>query len=68
MTGLCLPVQILRYAQDDNEQETGQEAEKETEKAPLYRVQAGAYMIKGNAEAMKDRLRKAGIEAVIIQI
>ena len=49
--------------QKKEEQETGQE----TEKAPLYRVQAGAYTIKANAEAMKEKLKKAGIDAVIIQ-
>ena len=55
--------------QKKEEQGTGQEAEKETEteKAPLYRVQAGAYTIKANAEAMKEKLKKAGIDAVIIQ-
>ena len=53
--------------QKKEEQGTGQEAETETEKAPLYRVQAGAYTIKANAEAMKEKLKKAGIDAVIIQ-
>lgn len=51
----------------DNQKKEEQETGQETEKAPLYRVQAGAYTIKANAEAMKEKLKKAGIDAVIIQ-
>lgn len=36
-------------------------------KGPLYRVQAGAYSVKENAEAMQNRLKEAGIDAIIIQ-
>lgn len=32
----------------------------------LYRVQVGAYAVKSNADAMRQRLRDAGFEAVIV--
>lgn len=34
---------------------------------PLYRVQVGAYNEKTNAEIMRNRLKKAGFEAIIIK-
>ena len=33
---------------------------------PKYRVQVGAYSRKTNAETMKQKLRKAGFDAVIV--
>lgn len=39
-----------------------------SESKTLYRVQVGAYADRSNAEAMKDRLGKAGIDAVIVQV
>lgn len=32
----------------------------------LYRVQVGAYSIKGNADAMRNRLQEAGFDAIIV--
>lgn len=32
-----------------------------------YRVQVGAYSVKSNAESMKNRLQKAGFDALIVQ-
>lgn len=32
----------------------------------LYRVQVGAYSVKTNAEAMRDKLKSAGFEAIIV--
>ncbi len=37
------------------------------EKGTLYRVQAGAYSVKENAEAMRKRLEEAGFDAIIIR-
>lgn len=37
----------------------------EKPKTTLYRVQVGAYRIKGNAEAMLDKLKKAGFDGFI---
>lgn len=34
---------------------------------PVYRVQAGAYVEKSNAEELRDKLEKIGIEAVIVK-
>lgn len=36
-------------------------------KDALYRVQVGAYTIKGNADAMKKRLQDAGFDAVVVK-
>lgn len=33
----------------------------------IYRVQVGAYSVKKNAEAMKDKLKKAGFDAIIVE-
>lgn len=33
----------------------------------LYRVQVGAYGVKGNADAMKERLRAAGFDAIVVK-
>lgn len=35
-------------------------------KKELYRVQVGAYSVKGNADQMKDKLRAAGFDAIIV--
>lgn len=37
------------------------------DKAALYRVQVGAYSVKSNAEAMKQKLQAAGFDAFITQ-
>ena len=36
------------------------------DKKQLYRVQVGAYSIKGNADQMKDKLKAAGFDAIIV--
>ena len=33
----------------------------------LYRVQVGAYGVKENAQAMADKLKRAGFDAAIVQ-
>ncbi len=35
-------------------------------KKELYRVQVGAYSVKGNADQMKDKLKAAGFDAIIV--
>ena len=43
-------------------------AEPETEATgSLYRVQVGAYKTKGNADKMKEKLKTAGFEAVVVK-
>lgn len=37
-----------------------------SEKTSLYRVQVGAYLVKANAEAMQNKLKKAGFDGYII--
>ncbi|MCI9191292.1 MAG: SPOR domain-containing protein, partial [Lachnospiraceae bacterium] len=32
----------------------------------LYRVQVGAYTVKGNATAMQAKLKAAGFDAIIV--
>lgn len=39
----------------------------DTEPATLYRVQVGAYRNKANAEAMVAKLKKMGVEAMIVK-
>ena len=36
------------------------------EKGRLYRVQAGAYTVKANAEALQEKLKNAGFDAMIV--
>ena len=36
-------------------------------KDALYRVQVGAYGVKGNAEAMRDKLKAAGFDAIVVK-
>ena len=36
------------------------------DKKQLYRVQVGAYSVKGNADQMKDKLKAAGFDAIIV--
>lgn len=33
----------------------------------IYRVQVGAYSVKGNAESMQTKLKKAGFDAVVVK-
>lgn len=49
---------------DKESQAAGSETATGNEKA-VYRVQVGAYSIKNNAEAMEEKLKKAGFEAFI---
>ena len=57
-----------KNAEVSKEEETGDNPSAEEEgKGSLYRVQAGAYSVKENAEAMRNRLKEAGIDAIIIQ-
>ena len=37
------------------------------EKASLYRVQVGAYLIKANAEAMQKKIKAVGFDAFIVK-
>lgn len=46
--------------------ETEKEENKETSKDKLYRVQVGAYSKKENALAMQKKLKKLGIESIIV--
>jgi hypothetical protein len=34
----------------------------------LYRVQVGAYSVKSNAEAMMQKLKKAGYDAILVEV
>lgn len=43
-------------------EKTGSDSEKK-----LYRVQAGAYSVKNNAENMAEKLKKSGFDAVIVR-
>ena len=36
-------------------------------KKQLYRVQVGAYSVKGNADQMKNKLKAAGFDAIIVK-
>ena len=46
--------------------ETKKEENKETSKNKLYRVQVGAYSKKENALAMQKKLKKLGIDSIIV--
>ncbi len=46
--------------------ETGEETPT-GDKNALYRVQVGAYGVRSNAEAMRQKLQKAGFDALIVQ-
>lgn len=37
------------------------------DKDALYRVQVGAYAVKGNAERMRDKLKAAGFDAIVVK-
>lgn len=37
------------------------------DKDALYRVQVGAYGVKGNADAMRDKLKAAGFDAIVVK-
>ena len=39
----------------------------QSEKASLYRVQVGAYLIKANAEAMQKKIKAVGFDAFIVK-
>lgn len=39
----------------------------QSEKPTLYRVQVGAYSVKANAEAMRDKIKAAGFDAFIVK-
>lgn len=39
----------------------------QSEKATLYRVQVGAYLIKANAEAMQKKIKAVGFDAFIVK-
>ena len=41
--------------------------ELQSEKASLYRVQVGAYLIKANAEAMQKKIKAVGFDAFIVK-
>jgi N-acetylmuramoyl-L-alanine amidase len=41
-------------------------AYKKTPSSKLYRVQVGAYSDKSNAEVMREKLKKAGFESIIV--
>ena len=41
--------------------------EYQSEKASLYRVQVGAYLIKANAEAMQKKIKAVGFDAFIVK-
>lgn len=40
----------------------------ESVKNTIYRVQVGAYREKANAESMKEKLKKAGFDAIIVSV
>ena len=58
----------IRDTEGTEEAEAGKEITEAggTEKQ-IYCVQTGAYAVKANAEAMRDKLVKAGFEAVIVK-
>ena len=60
---------ISSYAPSETDEEAKKpEAEtKTTDGTSIYRVQVGAYSKKENAEALKDKLKKAGFDAVIVK-
>jgi N-acetylmuramoyl-L-alanine amidase len=39
----------------------------QSEKASLYRVQVGAYLVKANAEAMQKKIKAVGFDAFIVK-
>jgi N-acetylmuramoyl-L-alanine amidase len=39
----------------------------QSEKASLYRVQVGAYLVKANAEAMQRKIKAVGFDAFIVK-
>ena len=39
----------------------------QSEKASLYRVQVGAYLLKSNAEAMQKKIKAVGFDAFIVK-
>ena len=39
----------------------------QSEKATLYRVQVGAYLVKANAEAMQKKIKAVGFDAFIVK-
>ena len=41
--------------------------ESQSEKASLYRVQVGAYLVKANAEAMQKKIKAVGFDAFIVK-
>jgi N-acetylmuramoyl-L-alanine amidase len=41
--------------------------EHQSEKASLYRVQVGAYLVKANAEAMQKKIKAVGFDAFIVK-
>lgn len=64
ITGQKVPMQEDRS--DDEAAENGQETTI-ADGPTLYRVQIGSYSRKINAEDMKEKLRKAGFDAVIVK-
>lgn len=40
----------------------------EKKKSVFYRVQVGAYNVRKNAEATKEKLKKAGFDAIIVEV
>ena len=38
------------------------------ENAPVYRVQGGAFVVKENAERMKEELKEKGYDAFIVTV
>lgn len=44
------------------------EFSKEAQSKVLYRVQVGAYSVKANAEAMMQKLKKAGYDAILVEV
>ena len=51
---------------DDGAKEEGSETPTGDRKA-LYRVQVGAYSVKDNADNLKEKLKKAGFDAVVVK-
>jgi len=41
--------------------------EQQSDKATLYRVQVGAYMVRSNAEAMQKKIKAVGFDAFIVK-
>ena len=41
--------------------------EVQSDKATLYRVQVGAYLVKANAEAMQKKIKAVGFDAFIVK-